>query len=218
MDLRVIELKPADLIWGFDSKPPRWQGRPRTRYGGYTPDIEVDITPAYPHDVALVRERLELVYESFPLDVPVTVFVERWEEPSRTNGWAYQCWDHKSDDRRWEGIIGLPAKRIPIHPAMTRYVVAHEYGHLVDYWLSQVRDLDAGELHRQYAKLRGLGRGCNRYGPGRWHQNVGELIANDFRLLVPGVDLEFWPHPGIARPEELPAVVSFWRDALKEAA
>ena len=56
------------------------------------------------------------------------------------------------------------------------------------------------------------------YGGG-WHATVSELFANDFRILVAKSEVEFWPHPGFLRPEELVKVVDFWKrevDALKE--
>ena len=217
MSVSVRVVKATDLAWAFDSKPPGWTTKPALK-GNWGHRSEVDATPAYPHDLDLVKAEAERVDAAFPIGVPVTVHISLWEDLGRTNGWAYQDWAYRGDDERtFEVAIALGAKRIPIHPAMTRYLVAHEYGHAVDYWLCHVREVQPNGLDEEYRKLRGLPKSSGRYGPGRWHANVGELIANDFRILVAKREPEFWPHPGIARPEALPAVRAWWRKALKEA-
>lgn len=184
--------------------------------------MTVDPTPCYPHDVELVRAEARRVACCFPIGFATNVTVSLWEEPNRTNGWASTVdeWGGDEKPRPWEGMIFLAGKRIPPHPAMTRYLVAHEYGHIVNYWLSHV--LHASEhmsaLYDEYAELRGHHDRPTNYGPGQWHLGVGELIANDFRILVARSELEFWPHPGIERPEQLPKVREFWRQMLRHAA
>ncbi len=79
--------------------------------------------------------------------------------------------------------------------------------------LRRVRD----RMDREYAQLRGLPVDERAlYGGGRWHAAIGELFANDFRILVARAELEFWPHPGFPRPETLPVVVEFWEQAISE--
>jgi hypothetical protein len=218
--VRIVVLCARDLNWSFDDRRPSWRTKSAIKDYGRT--VNVDPTPCYSHDRDLVRVEAKHVDEAFPIGVPVTVHVSRWEELGRTNGWASQEWNYyagkKGDQKRWEVAIDLAGKRIPLHPAMTRYLVAHEYGHAVDYWLCHVRGLQPDGLDEEYRKIRGLPKSSGRYGPGRWHANVGELIANDFRVLVAERELEFWPHPGIARPEEERGVRQFWRRALKDAA
>jgi hypothetical protein len=51
----------------------------------------------------------------------------------------------------------------------------------------------------EYAQLRGCDP-ATPYGGGTWHKSPGELLANDFRILVAGVEPEFWPHPGSPTP------------------
>lgn len=220
MSVRVVTLKPDDLAWSFDDRPPMW--RTKSQVGGWGHASSIDPTPCYAHDRKLVVAEADAVHTAFPVGVPVTFHISLWEEVGRTNGWASQEWNYyggkNRDQKIWEGAIGLSGKRIPLHPAMTRYLVAHEYGHIADYWLCHVRGLDPNGLDEEYRRVRQLPKSSGRYGPGRWHANVGELIANDFRILVAKRELEFWPHPGIARPEEVRAVQSFWTSALKDAA
>lgn len=214
--LRVVELDAGDLIWPFSDQGPHWCAE--TVIEAYRRVERVDPFPCYTHDVGLVRETLRAAARAFPVGVPVTVHVTPWESLSRTNGWA--SYQHSYEDGRpWEGTVALSGKRTPPHPAVTRYLVAHEYGHIVDYWLCSQR-LDArgnwGTLDDEYATLRGLERVT--YGGATWHREVGELIANDFRVLVAQVEVDFWPHPGIAHPEDVPNVRAFWGEALASAA
>src|SRR5215213_6319894 len=39
----------------------------------------------------------------------------------------------------------------------------------------------------------------SRASGGTWHSRPQEIFACDFRILVAGFELEFWPHPGIPR-------------------
>lgn len=206
---RVKELK--KLSWSFNTEKPYYITPYRS--------VSVDPTPCYPHDRQLVIEMVEQVEATFRLLVPPHYFILNHETFERTNGWAtYEsAWNKKT--QKWDGhtpFITLAGKRIPPHPAMTRYLVAHEYGHCVEYHMlrAQGKDPHSKDIETEYAKLRGL-KMCN-YGPGDWHHSPVELIANDFRLLVAKVELEFWPHPGIKRPEEVPAVVEFWQSAVAE--
>ena len=114
----------------------------------------------------------------------------------------------------------MPAKRIPPHPAVTRYTVAHETGHHACHQLEKNRgqqphapvDEDGGVL-LEYAKIRRLDlEACFQYGGGLWHQHVAELFACDWRIFVAGVETDFWPHPGFTRPEKLKGVQRFWSE------
>jgi len=103
---------------------------------------------------------------------------------------------------------------------MTRYLVAHEYGHCVDYWMNFKRgskDEVVTDFDREYAALRGVEANSD-YGALKWHRNIGELIANDFRICVCNVEPEFWPHPGFAHPHDLPHVNEFWEKCVDEFA
>lgn len=218
MTVETVYVQPDDLRWGFDDSAPFW--RTTSQIGAYGHAERVDPCRAYAHGEDLVGTEVSHVTSSFPIGVPVTFHVSPWESVGRTNGWCAQEWNYYSgdnrDEKRWEAAIALVGKRIPPMPAMTRYLVSHEYGHAVDYWLCHVRELGSDGLDEEYRKLRGLGK-PGHYGPGSWHENVGEVIANDFRIVVCKREREFWPHP-CEHPLKDPAVRAWWRKALKEVA
>lgn len=227
--VQVVEFTREDVHWPFrsyGSDLPYVMVGKTAQHRGWR--IDVDPFPAYPHDAAVVRETAAQVAAAFPLRFPPTFYVLPHEEPARTNGSQFEDTDHSAEPdelgrRPLRCGITLPAKRIPIHPAMTRYVVAHEYGHSVEAnlaWLKQEKgkpDLYAAEqrIQEEYAALRGMDPGTTQAG-GTWHAAVQEVFACDFRILVCGVEPEYWPHPGIARPEEVPAIVEWWQRAREE--
>jgi hypothetical protein len=184
--------------------------------------------PCFRHDVPLVEKILRECGRVAPLaGVPVTVFVSLWEGLARTNGWAYEDtahydasevpdWWHGPGPRPFEGVIALSGRRIEIHPAVTRYVVAHEYGHLVDEYLQRLRypGQTGGELQRDYAKMRGLDP-STPYGSGTHHLHPGEVLANDFRSHVLGLEQEFWPHP-VKPAWQLKRVARWWEKAMHD--
>lgn len=197
---------------------------------GYGTHMGVDPFPAYPHDEAVVRETLARVEAAFPLPEPFSpwFFLLEHEFVSRMNGgegadFDYG-WEPPEDDPRderhqrpWRGRVALSAKRVPPHPAMTRYLVAHEYGHVVADWLVRGRGeaQHSTTLLEEYADLRGLPPSEFQLhaGGGTWHRSIQEIFACDFRVLRTGVEVEFWPHPGVARPEAATAVHEFWASA-----
>jgi hypothetical protein len=182
-----------NLEWNFDG------GDPVLRAGSISD--KVDPFPCYAHPVGLVRKVAEEVEAALTLPREIDLYIYHYETLGRTNGYACD----------WGGdyIIALSGKRIPIHPAMTRYLVAHEYGHHVDFYLSWLRN----DVREEYRKLRG---GTDDYGSRRWHQNTGELFANDFRILVAGQEMDFWPHPGFDHPHKKLDVQRWWADAVQE--
>jgi hypothetical protein len=157
------------------------------------------------------------VEKAFPIGFETFYFLHSFELPDRTNGDASKntvSWEDEDKGTKavWEGVINLYGKRIPLHPAMTRYLVAHEYGHVVDYWINHCRGLKDDGFDKEYAKMRGID--CNLlYGGRRWHSNIGEVIANDFRIAVCGVEREFWPHD-CKHPDEDDNVKNWWYEAL----
>lgn len=219
MKERVVEL--VEPAWDFDDGP---------RYvldtGEFRRQQKVDPTPAYGHDVALVAETLARCESRFPVRHPPKIFCLRNEVTGRTNGWTGHEYSYDSSGKNKDEhgrpptipYIVLSGKRIPPHPAVTRYLVAHEYGHVVDTALAYKRYPDQNPEAKQdaeYIALRGVPPPAY-YGPGTWHCSPGEVFANDFRILVCGIEPEYWPHPGIARPEASPAVVKWWADRISE--
>lgn len=191
--------------------------------GSHAHEVLVDPAPAYPHDVALVTAELDRLRIVAPLPFPLHVLLLSHEARSRSNGMYFDGHDYSGEQVEIGGVkryppnggIVLSAKRIPIHPAVTRYLVAHEYGHGVMYHLARLRGIDDSKFLKTYAEQCRPDASAD-YGCGRWHANVGELFANDFRILVTEREVDYWPHPGFKRPDELLAVVGFWATAAKE--
>lgn len=222
MNLKIVELHAdTDLLWSFEDDTPYFS----VPGGSYPRHQKVDPFPAYAHDVALVRAEAERVAQSFPLPRPVTISILDREFLSRTNGYTTidSDYDSKETPRPWMATIVFSGKRIPIHPAMTRYLVSHEYGHAVAEHLRRThgtptdkpnREFDTEKLYNEYRELRGI-VDPKSYGGG-WHATTSELFANDFRILVAKSEIEFWPHPGFIRPEKLVDVVEFWRKEVEQ--
>lgn len=224
----IIEvIEPEALIWPFGGS----DGRPYVMTGqGHWGSRRsyVDPFPAYGHDDDLVSETLTAVQQAFPLppEVSLQITILPFEDQSRTNGWTQHDWHRdyqegkEASERRFIPTIVLSGKRIPPHPAMTRYLVAHEYGHVVAGWLAHKagdQNADPRVVEEEYAKLRYLEKLERGYGGGTWHLDAGEVMANDFRILVCGIETDYWPHPGVPRPEDELAVPTFelreWWDA-----
>ena len=224
----IIEFKyERDARWGFGAAFPVFS----IPDGDWKHGESVDPYPCYAHDAALVHHEAEVTAAVFPLPADVHICIFDREGPSRTNGFTRigTFYNHGGSVKKWEATIVLYGKRIPPHPALTRYLVSHEYGHAVAEHLRRVvgtpcecgnpdcsRNYDESKLYREYEKLRAF-KSPEFYGGGTWHASVSELFANDFRIIVAGSETEFWPHPGFPRPEELPAVREFWESQTKAA-
>lgn len=201
--------------YGFDDAGPAYSlafdgswGRPE----------KVDPAPCYAHDIDAVRAELAHLQRVAPVPVPLGIFVLSHEMLGRTNAWCSEDRVYDREDATKShpiGIIALSGKRIPIHPAITRYVVAHEYGHFVDAFITRHRGLKSTDIRTEYQRLV-RPDGSFSYGPGKWHQAIGELFANDFRILVAKREPEFWPHPGVSRPEDNLAAIGWWSKVRDE--
>lgn len=213
-----------DLLWSFDDKGPTL----RLNTGGsWGHRVEVDPFPCYPHDKGVVEKSLAHVVEA-SWDIGATVFIGHHEALARSNAWASEEVDYDYDAETVDGrypatyhpYVFLLGKRIPPHPAVTRYLIAHEYGHCVDYWLNRALALDndgrnPSGLKEAYRKMRGM-RKVNHYGGGTWHKCAGEVLACDFRIAVCGVETEYWPHQGIEHTEENTSVLKWWTHLKEE--
>lgn len=207
------------LTWSFHS--PGGQCHVRLGQGKWGRQTFVDPFPGYAHAEALATAEVRYCDRVFPVDLPVRLYLLPFEELGRSNGWTQFDHDYSSDGKSSKPLpsIVLSGKRIPIHPAMTRYLVAHEYGHVVQRWWEHhqgIKDGDTAFL-QEYAGRRGLGWQGDDASGGRWHTSPGEIFANDFRMLVAGREPEFWPHPDAERPERITAIVEWWRTAIAVA-
>lgn len=222
---RVSTLTQKDVTWQFHESTTNAGYEIQLGDRLYRRTINIDAFPGYAHDEVVVRNMLlNTVEPSFPLPQPFAprMYLLSHEVLSRTNGSMHQerlyhgKWDEEDESQRpWRSGIILSGKRIPPHPAMTRYLVGHEYGHVIEAWLIRARHEREGsnELLLEYAEARGLGPSgfTLRADGGRWHRAIQEIFACDFRILVAGVEADFWPHAGVARPEEVAAIQAYWQ-------
>jgi hypothetical protein len=203
-----------EITWGFnDGKP--------TMYVRYTE--QVDPFPCYHHDMDLVTKTIKEVEDSFPID-PLRGpkwNVLAYDTLGHTNGYTTTDFDYTRKNAEghyeWGIVIALMGKRTPLHPAMTRFVVAHEYGHAVEQVIQTAKyGKDNGDrpVLEEYGKVRGIEYDRSiPSGARNWHKSLGEIFADDYRLLIPKTELEHWPHPDIPRPEGLIDVEQWWAGA-----
>ena len=213
MLLNVISIQDADIQWGFTDTMPSFS----VKDGSYQHREKVDPFPCYGHDLELVRSELDRTARLFELPFPVYLYVSAFECEGRTNAHAStgHDYDAKMVDGEYpigNGTIVFSGKRIPIMPSMTRYLVSHEYGHLVEEALKKAKRLDVEE----YAKMRGCEpRNAEFYGGRTWHKAFGEIFANDFRIIVCKREKEFWPHP-VCHPNAHKQLIEWWRSQAAE--
>lgn len=215
---------PADAVWRFHDSAPTWQHRHHGSMATFDP------FPAYPHRRADVDEAAAHVEQVCPPLWDVELYIANREEVGRSNGFSSLREGGHYEGSEWvkdppTGLIMLSGKRVPPHPAVTRYLVAHEYGHNVEWMLNLSRGakhVQDETLIREYARLRLVGADPDDpnqvilHGTGGvWHQAVTELFACDFRLLACEVEPDYWPHPRIPRPDSIPGLAEWWHEALR---
>jgi hypothetical protein len=191
-----------------------WEGSPayklRTPGSDWSHSVRVDPFPCYAHNWELVYRTAKLVELEFPIGFKPHYFLLSHEALARTNGEATRNNIYGTGSIHpmpYVPVIVLSGKRTPLHPAMTRYLVAHEYGHCVDNWINFCLGKDFDCLDQDYASMRQIQHNQD-YGGQKWHTNIGEII--DFRVTVCRTEIEFWPHDV---PMNTPPVVDFWSDA-----
>lgn len=216
MNKAVHFLTPDDLHWPLG----RQESTPEYSIGAgkYPRAIKVDPYPAYPHDPERVSTILDHCMDVFPLPChKFGLWILSHDLIDRVNGITYEdpLWN-KEDGSEWDDqilcycgcgekvkmygqaiSIALAAKRIPIMPSMTRYLVSHEYGHAAFYSVARLmgyKDHEKEKLEETYMEMRGIEDYAKKYNGGEWHRSPGEIIANDFRVLFPKQEIEFWPH------------------------
>lgn len=219
-ELRVEPVDvPAEGSWSFRDSSLHWAHKAASS--------TFDPFPAYAHDLPEARAAAEHAAVILPPLYDVDIRLTNREEVARTNGFSTNTYVREYADsgecvgKAPLGLIVLSGKRIPPHPAMTRYLVGHEYGHHVCWMLGSVR----GASHLQddsylpdYAKMRGLDVDEVRHhgAGGNWHNSISEIFACDFRILILGIESEYWPHPGIPHPDTVENLNAWWLDAYNE--
>lgn len=195
--------------------------RPVIEGHNYPRQVEFDPFPGYANDIEVVEEIARKVTDIAPPIWDVYLYNMDREVGGRTNAWASyeQIYDYeKSQYDRTIGRIVLSGKRIPIHPGMTRHLVAHEYGHNLEYMLEEVKfgRLGYNNVVEEYAKVRGLEQRHAGTG-GTWHSSPQEIFATDFRYHICNLEKEYWPHIGIPKIYELDnrdEIAGWWHDNL----
>lgn len=214
MHPRVIQS--PDPHWPFQA------ARPLLHVGGGRQPRAVPLhpAPAYPHDAALVEKHLRHLEQCFPLPRPPIVYLPRHDGEGGVGAVTFDGapLEHEAD-ARGQPLIILFAKPTPIHPALTRYLLAHEYGHAVADYLGRQHQGN-GEpgrrlMEAEYIELRGLPHAPRVYGPGTWHQDPEEIFANDFRILVAGQEVDFWPHEVPHPTDEGSGMFAGWGGELR---
>lgn len=206
----------AEAEWRFRDSKPHWRHQLHGAAAAFDP------FPAYPHNLDDVRGAAAHVERMCPPLWDVEVYVADREEEGRSNGFSNIHEGSRYVGGEWvksppTGLIMLSGKRVPPHPSVTRYLVAHEYGHNVEWMLQHARGhktVHGDEVVAEYAKMRGLPAGAVHHGSGgRWHDSATEILACDFRIVVCDVEPQYWPHPGVAHPLDV-NVDGWWAEAL----
>lgn len=173
-------------------------------------NVSIDPFPCYTHDLEVIKTNLERVQER-TVQIPVQIYVSSFETKTREN--AFSQFHYKEfTDGKWEKeyIIHFSGKRTPIHPILTKYLVGHEYGHLFEYWYEEQLNLTKEAVLESYADFRNLVL------PIHWHKNIQEIFAEDFRVLVAKIDVQYWPHKDVARPETIEGLKEWWVKTINE--
>lgn len=184
-----------------------------------------DPFPAHAHDAAIAGETADKVAEWCPPLYDIEIYLPNREESGRTNGYSTNCVPQRYVDGDWVtdapvGLIVMSGKRIPPHPAMTRYLVGHEYGHHICWMLGRLhgaKHFQDSSWLTEYAKLRGLPDTLPMHGSGgTWARAVEEIFACDFRIMILTIEPEYWPHPGIPHPHKVDGLVRWWNATFAE--
>lgn len=213
MNERIIKFNHSDLKWSFDDTNKPFISLPTKKWAH---SEYVDPFPCYSHDEKLVTKMVEHCEGIVNLRFKPQYFIMPFEGYSRTNGYACANEDYQSDkeaEKKLNPYIVLYGKRIYPHPAMTRYLVSHELGHILEYTLHAILKQESEDFQKEYAKVRGIEYN-KKYGALNHHTNIAEIIANDIRVGLFCVEPEFWVHD-MELPTSNQKVMDFWKE-MKE--
>jgi hypothetical protein len=214
---KVIQKSPTDLIWPFKGEPYIIVNKIADTYNR---NVQVDPFPCGVHDKRLVEKFVGRIEQIFPTNAILQWAIIPFETCERTNAWAQSdsIWSAEASIKQKHKIdclIVLSGKRPIVHPAMTEYLVAHEYGHIVDYWITACMKEETGEreedvFRKKYAEVRGI-EYQSTYGGGRWVDNIMEVIADDFRIIMGKTDPDFYLH-SCTHPLSEPRIINYWNE------
>ena len=192
-------------------KEPKWDFDGSGAYyklgEGYGIRAKVDPFPAYSHDEVYTWGLLS----TLKVQIPVDIYILEHELESRVNGWSdvQYNWDDKGHIEDQSHIICLSGKRTPIPQSMQYYITAHEYGHAVENFL--VEKTKNENFRVEYAKMRGVDL-REHYGGRSWINAPGEVLADDFRILVAGQHTTYWPHDKVLPPWNNDHLIDWWAE------
>lgn len=219
---KFIVKKPNEIVWPFKGSP---RHKIKQLGSGYFSNIEVDPFPCNTHNADILRTKIDEIEKLFPIGTLLQWISLPHEVVERVNAWAQsnQIWgdhDEIKKKHRLDASIVFSGKRANIHPAMTKFLVAHEYGHAVDSWINSImkeeeNNRDENLFHKKYAEMRGLEwKSDEDYGGGNYHDTIVEIIADDFRIVVGKTDPDFYQH-SCGNPVNNWDVIRFW-DEMRE--
>ncbi len=233
MSFVVRSLSADDLNWSDSSVASFSIGA-----GSHRRSLPVNPRPAYPHDLRRATDVLMMCEELHPLaDSPGEMNVLTRDFLTGYNGYAMpDAIYNKPDGSDWStkilcacgcgkmlqqsGLaltITLAGKSVPPMPSMTRYLVTHEYGHCAWYHSERTRgwsSSDRKKTEAEYMKIRGHKDWVDGKG---WHQLAGEVIANDFRVLVTQTEVEHWPHD-VEQVDRSNPIYEWWQESAELSA
>lgn len=218
----LVVKRTDEVVWPFSGEP---HYKIKRELSGYSRNVKIDPFPCIVHNLDLMRERIEFIEAAFPIGALKRWLVLPYEVTERVNAWASHdyIWSNGTDPEkdlakkknRLELFVVFSGKRSNIHPAMTRFLVAHEYGHWVDYWITSIMkeenySNDEEIFRKKYAEIRGIPYvDDENYGGGNYHDSLAEIIADDFRIVVGGTDVDYYQH-SCTHPLKDPNVVAYW--------
>lgn len=192
---KVLEVKKFEWTWDNEAVYP---------LKNYS-KAKVDPHNAQPHNIHRVSEKLYALQEA-TVNVDVTYYVLHHELEVRCNAYAEQVTNWALSKPEFQVVMS--AKRTPIPYNMTDYLVAHEYGHIMDYTISNQLGIECEEFRKIYARVRGADPSIKG-----WINTATEVIADDFRILCGQEQLEFWPHTDVEYPSSS-GIYDWWEHIM----